>query len=449
MREQLESCWRAAVAAVDAGAAVTRALAHTAPRKQPLHLLAFGKAAPAMAEAATAWLTAHGRSPAGGVVIGPDEDSIRRAAGHTVPLEQSWGDHPVPAAASYRAAEAVARAVSAVGPGDAAMVLLSGGTSSLIAAPIPGLSDSDLRRLWRLLLDSGLDIHAMNAVRRHFTRWSGGRLALALSGRPVDVLAISDVPGDDPASIGSGPCSADPFTAPEIERLLEEAGLFAELPPSLAAMLRGTRPLAPTAQPGDGALADVHTRVIASNEDAVRAAADRARSLDWHVQIRPEPLTGDAAAAGAFLAEQLVGAVTESPSEPRCIVSGGETTVSLGSSAPVGGRCQELALAAARVLRRADAGARVALLAAGTDGRDGPTDAAGAVVDGETWRRICAAGRDPDADLASHDSYRALNAAGALFRTGSTGTNVMDLVIGVRVPAGWNSSAANPDVRQG
>jgi glycerate-2-kinase len=296
--------------------------------------------------------------------------------------------------------------------------------------------------VWRLLLESGLDIHAMNAVRRRFTRWGGGRLALALAGRAVDVLAISDVPGDDPATIGSGPCAADPLTPADVARLLQDADLLGRLPPAIAGMLRDAPDAVVTTTPGHAALARVRTRIIASNGDAVRGAAARARELGWETRIVSEPLTGPAAAAGARVAAALLlggGTGEASPAAPRCLIAGGETTVALGdaagcggSAAPAGGRCQELALAAARVLAGAGTGGGTALLAAGTDGRDGPTDAAGAVVDGHTWHAVRAAGRDPAADLVCHESYAALGATGALLRTGPTGTNVMDVVIGVR-----------------
>jgi hydroxypyruvate reductase len=331
--------------------------------------------------------------------------------------------------------------VHRVVPGDAVVVLLSGGTSSLVGAPVAGVSEADLDALWRLLLESGLDIHTMNAVRRRFTRWGGGRLAVALAGRSVDVLAISDVPGDDPADIGSGPCAADPLTAADVERLLGAAGLLPRLPPALVALLRDPTPALRTPGRSHPAIAAVRTRIVASNRDAVRAAAAHARGLGWKVRAASAPLTGDARAAGARTAAGLLHTALDGAgvhSETVCIVAGGETTVALGprgiedDAAPHGGRCQELALAAARVLAGSGAGPAAALLAAGTDGRDGPTDAAGAVVDGDTWQAIRAAGRDPARDLAMHDSYPALDAAAALLRTGATGTNVMDLVIAAR-----------------
>ena len=427
LREQLESVWRAAVAAVEPGAAVARALADKAPPRDAVHLLALGKAAIPMAQAAVAWLAEHGRRPAGGLVVTAEVPHPTEAL---QPLAVVVGDHPVPRVASRDAAAAVANAVDSMGPADAVVVLLSGGTSSLVAAPAAGVSGADLARLWELLLASGLDIHQTNAVRRRFTRWGGGRLARALAGRPTKVLAISDVPGDVVASIGSGPCAADPMTAADVERLLVDAGLLDVLPGSLTALLRDPSALG-TIAAGDPVFTTVETHIVASNDDAVAAAVAHARALGWDVALPPVHLAGEAAAAGRELAERLAGATAQSD-QPFCLVAGGETTVATGVGAPPGGRCQELALAAAEVLARVGAGGGVVLFAAGTDGRDGPTDAAGAVVDGDTWGRIGGAGRDPAADLARHASHAALAAAGALIRTGPTGTNVMDVVLGAR-----------------
>jgi hydroxypyruvate reductase len=431
------------VNAVEPGAAVRRALAGSPPPPQPVHVVALGKAAPAMADAALRWLEDGRRTASGGIVVAPPgaAPADRGESGAGV-LVRVGGDHPIPGAASRRAAAALAGVVDRVGAGDAVLVLLSGGTSSLVGAPVAGVSEADLDALWRLLLESGLDIHAMNAVRRRFTRWGGGRLAVALAGRPVDVLAISDVPGDDPADIGSGPCAADPLTTADVEGLLHSAGLLPRLPPALVTLLREAPPALRTPGRGDPATAAVRTRIVASNRDAVRAAAAHARALGWNVQEAASPLTGDAAATGARTAAALLQTARDhagARSGRVCLVAGGETTVALGGrgiadddAAPPGGRCQELALAAARVMAGAAAGPGAALLAAGTDGRDGPTDAAGAVIDGDTWQAIRAAGRDPARDLAMHDSYAALDAAGALLRTGATGTNVMDLVIAAR-----------------
>lgn len=195
-----------------------------------------------------------------------------------------------------------------------------------------------------------------------------------------------------------------------------------------------------TPKPGDPAFTNVRAQVIVSNRHAVEAAAARAREIGFdEVIISPTPLAGEASIAGVRLASELLARrkLARGAYRSRCVLWGGETTVTLGtarSTPGLGGRSQELALAAARSLADAgDTASGIALLAAGTDGRDGPTDAAGAIVDGLTWTAVSAAGRDPAADLAGHDAYRALDAASALLRTGYTGTNVMDVAFGLIV----------------
>jgi glycerate-2-kinase len=314
-------------------------------------------------------------------------------------------------------------------------LLLSGGASSLLAAPVDGMAPNDLTALYALLLGSGLDIAAMNRIRKRFSRWGGGRLARALAPAPVRGFVVSDVIGDDLAAIGSGPCVPDPTTASEVRQLLEDARLWDRIPATARRLVTSSESgeTAETPKPGDAAFARVTLEVIASNRLALEAAAKRAAELGLASVVAETPLAGEASTAGASVAATLLQHCP--PSEipqpaRRCFIWGGETTVTLGEVPPgAGGRCQELALAAARALAGAPAG--LGLLAAGTDGRDGPTDAAGAVVDGDTWRAIAAAGRDPGHDLAAHDAYRALDAAGALLKVGLTGTNVMDVVIGI------------------
>jgi glycerate 2-kinase len=394
-------------------------------------VLALGKAAVPMAREAVDTLARSGSEPAGGLAVPPAACPAPHPSIRVVP-----GDHPEPGAGSLAAAEALARTVGAIGPEDEVWVLLSGGATSLLAAPIEGVSPDELRALYALLLGSGLDITAMNRIRKRFSRWGGGRLARVLAPARVRVFVVSDVIGDDLASIGSGPCVPDPATAAEVRGILEAAGLWERVPGAVRRALLATESgeTAETPKPGDQAFARVTHDLIASNRLAVDAAARRATALGLAAEVARTPLAGEAATAGERVAATLLQhcgpAEIAQHSPRRCFIWGGETTVTLGDMRPgLGGRCQELALAAARVL----AGVRpeVALLAAGTDGRDGPTDAAGAIVDGSTWSAIARTGRDPARDLAAHDAHPALDAAGALLRTGLTGTNVMDVVIGV------------------
>jgi glycerate 2-kinase len=407
------------------------------PSASSVHLIALGKAAHAMAAGALAEMAATGREPAGGVIVAPT---------HAPPphpnLRVAIGDHPVPATGSAAAAAAIGDAVGAVGPHDHVLALISGGGTALAAAPATdalavGVTQHDLGRLYELLLGSGADVVAMNDVRKRFCRWFGGRLAAALAPARVHALIVSDVLGDALASISSGPCAPDPLTAANVVGLLRHHRLLDALPPSATAYLNAvTRGDAPeTPKPNDPAFDAVDAQVIVSNGHALEAAAAHARAHGIEdVTIVQAPLAGEASISGVRMASELIARRKRQRGVRRaqCIVWGGETTVTLGASPGQGGRNQELALAAARSLHDAGEHATgIALLSAGTDGRDGPTDAAGAIVDSLTWHAITAAGRDPDADLASHNAYQALDAAGTLIRVGYTGTNVMDIVIGL------------------
>ena len=423
--------------------------------KQRVWVFAIGKAAHVMAAATVGVLQRSLHEIAGGIIVSTDAEPSPHPT-----LIVTTGDHPVPGAHSFRAAQRLGDLCTGLRPTDAIIILLSGGATSLIAAPARGIADNDLIALFELLLGSGLAIGEMNAVRRRFTRWGGGRLALALAPRSAYCLALSDVVGDDLATIGSGPCVPDPTSAREVARILEQAGLTKRLPPSVRDFLTGsTRGVIPeTLKPNHPAFAHVSARVVANNRAALDGAAVRAFELGLPARIVTAPLTGEAAVGGAELARSLLALREMTPrGERRCLVWGGETTVKLGrplrigskragaaagtssgtlavvqDAQPLGGRCQEFALAAARVLGAAgEHAAGITLLAAGTDGRDGPTDAAGATVDATTWAAIRAAGFNPDDALATHSSYAALDAANALLKPGATGTNVMDIVIGL------------------
>jgi hydroxypyruvate reductase len=394
-RDALLDVFTAALAAVSPDRLTPAALDRSPPPDRPTHIIALGKAAPGMAHAAAAWLAERGLEIAGGVVVHaggpkPDPRSAATVRGHPR-LWSLAGDHPVPGRRSLAAAEAIGQAVARVGPGEPVFVLVSGGTSSLAGAPADGEDPASLAPFFERLLASGADVRELNAERRRVLRWGGGRLAAALAGARVTCVILSDVPGGHPEDVGSGPCAGD--------------------------------------RPG------VTTVLAGSNDDAIRAAVARARALGWDAAPACEVLRGDAAAAGRRLAARLTALADASSERVRCLIWGGETTVRLGADAGQGGRSQELALAAARVFAPPGSGVRCALLAAGTDGRDGPTDAAGAVVDGQTWEAIAAAGLEPAAHLARHDAYPALAAAGALLRMGPTGTNVADLAIGLALPA--------------
>ena len=410
--------FRAAVAGADAGSAAA-ALGRDPLPRGPVRVLAVGKAAAPMAAAAIRRLKEEGREIVGGLAVG-----VAPGPPLAPGIELLAGDHPVPGARSFAAARRLADEVAHHRPHEVALVLLSGGASSLVAAPVAGVREAELAALFERLLASGADIGRMNAVRKRFLRWGAGRLAAALAPAEVRCLAVSDVAGDDPATIGSGPCVADPWTAAAV---LAAAGPLGVLSPALRSRLdveaRGERPETP--KPGDPRLAHARTEVVLANRHALDAAAAAARRLGRSVELVAEELTGSAGDAGVACADRLMAA------DADVVLWGGETTVALEPGSGRGGRAQELALAAAgRLAERGATG--IALLAAGTDGRDGPTDAAGAVVDPGSWARCAAAGLDPAEALRRHDAYPALDAAGDLLRSGHTGTNVRDVVIGVR-----------------
>ena len=428
-RETLEYCFGAAVAAADPQRALATALAGEPVPRGPVYIVAAGKAAAAMAEAVVRWLESNRLAPAGGVIV----SNVDGPAPHRS-LQRLVGEHPVPAAGSHRAAETIHHLVGTM-PSDATvLVALSGGTSSLIAGPLPGLAMADVTAAFEVLLRSGLDIDAVNAIRKRITRWSAGRLALACQPGTVRCWAISDVPGDASHVIGSGPCTADPWTRDRVAALLDAGDLRSQLPAALAAAF-----VRETLKPDQLQTPDV--TVVASNADARLGAARGAQERGLVQRIADGHLTGEAADIGRTIATQAMRTAREWHTQnealrdegladrvrPLLLIWGGETTVALGDSAGRGGRNQELALAAARMLEVSPH--PVTILAAGTDGRDGATDAAGAVVDPASWQQLIDAGISPDAALAAHDAYPALDAIGALLRTGPTGTNVMDLVL--------------------
>jgi glycerate 2-kinase len=402
LRQELLVIFEAALAAVNGATVVRERLRRRSPGG-PLHLVAIGKASCAMARGAHEVL--GGR--------------IRRALvvtkeGYAEPLP--WpvleAGHPYPDARSLEAGAQLLDFIAPIPEADEVLVLLSGGASALVEVLPDGVNLAQLDEVTRWLLGSGFDIAAMNAVRKRLSRIKGGRLAALLSPRRVTCFAISDVPGEDPRAIGSGPLTADPAL---------QAPLHAALPAEITALLRACPP-AP--RPHDDCFENVRYEIVAGLDDALRAAQVAAHARGWRCDIHAQRLAGEAVECGARLARQLLAA------EAGVVqVWGGESTVVLPRSPGRGGRNQSLALAAARVLRGHD---DVVMLAAGSDGSDGPTDDAGALVDGQTVERGETAGLDADIALVGADAGTFLEASGDLIQTGPTGTNVTDLVFGLR-----------------
>jgi glycerate 2-kinase len=357
---------------------------------------------------------------AGGLVIVPP--------GYACPLRRvrvRVASHPVPDRRGLAATRALLDLLQRR-PRDPVWVVISGGASSLLVAPAPGLTLDDLRRTGALLLASGARIDEINAVRTHLSAVAGGQLAGRLAGRPAAALVLSDVPGDDLAVIGSGPTVADPTTFADAARVVRAYDIEQRLP------LRVRRHLAcgvadtakPKVRPG------MPTVLLGGNATACAGAAHAARACRYEPVVRlRHPLTGDPAIAARRVAARVRALRARAVGgNSAVLIAGGETTPRLAPGVRYGrgGRNQELALEVARLLAGEPGWA---LLCAGTDGIDGPTDAAGAFVDGGTMARAARAGWAIERALARHDVYPLLAAIGALHRPGPTGTNVADIAL--------------------
>lgn len=356
-------------------------------------------------------------SPGGlhGVVSGP------RGDGDLAPgLEWFDASHPSPNPASEAAGRRALAGAAECRPDGMLVVLLSGGASSLLAVPAPGLTLQDKIATARALMEAGVPIADLNCVRKHLSAIKGGRLGAA-AGRSV-TLAISDVHGpvpDDPSVIGSGITVADPTTFAEALSIVRAAGV-AKLPAAVTHHLE--RGADETPKPGDRRLAESRYEVIGTRQLAMEGAARAARALGYAVEIFPEASSGEARVAGAaFAARVLSHAVA---GRPLCAIGSGETTVRVTGTG-LGGRNQEFVLGAIRTM--AQTATPAVLGSAGTDGIDGPTDAAGAMVDRSSATRAAALGLDAAAALSNNASYDFFKALGDLITWGPTGTNVGDI----------------------
>lgn len=419
-REFLLEVFRAAIAAADPRAATRQAVTQLDDLDLPVWVIAIGKGAHGMASGAVEALRERRVGVTGGLVVAHDPD-----ASSTHGLEAIEGDHPTPSRRSFAAADRLSDVASRTTSDADALVLVSGGATSLIAAPIPPITGQDLQRAFDVLLGSGADIGLMNAARKRLLRFGAGRLALALGTRRIYCLIASDVVGNDLASIASGPCVPDRSSAQHTRDRLVAAGAWEALPNTarrfIDDMAEGRTSDVPAAD--HPRFSTTSASVILDRTHAERGAAEQARRFGASVEVRPGPLSGDAATAGRQFVSTL-----DRHANLHCVIWSGETTVTLGSTHGDGGRCQEFALACAIELEAVNARG-ITILAAGTDGRDGPTDAAGAIVDSQTCERMRARGVDPGEALRTHTSYDALSNADALMKTGPTGTNVNDVVI--------------------
>lgn len=392
-----------------------------------VYLVAIGKAAGRMAEAAEEVL---GNLVRGGVVAVPRGSrlpSLRRARA----VEAS---HPYPDEGSVEAGRLALEAAEAARSASCPLlVLLSGGGSALAEVPVQGVSLGELREVTELLLRCGAPIDEVNAVRKHLSLLKGGQLAAAAYPSPVLTLALSDVVGDRLDVIASGPTVPDPSTYEEALQVLQQYGLKGKVSKSVVEHLeRGLRGEVPeTPKPGDNRLSTARARVIGSNVVALQAMAEYARQLGLNALVLTSRVRGEAReAAKALSAIALEVKQSSLPvAPPVALLCGGETTVTVRGKGR-GGRCQEFALSAALQI---EGEVGIAVAAVGSDGVDGPTDVAGAVVDGETAERARRARLDPLKFLEDNDSYKFFKAVGGHVRTGYTGTNVNDFYIAVVV----------------
>lgn len=350
--------------------------------------------------------------------------------GHRLPtrvVELCEASHPLP---DERGVEATRRLVDLARRAendDVLLAVLSGGGSALLTWPAEGLTLADLQATTDVLLRSGATIQELNVVRRHLDRVKGGGLVRLAGPAPLLTLALSDVVGDDPAAIASGPTVADPTTFADACEVLARYGLWSSVPAPVADLLqRGARgELADTLKPGDAALARTRHVIVGGNRLAAEAVARRARDLGLAGAVLTTSVQGEARDVGAHLAGlALELAAGRGPLPlPACLVLGGEATVTVRGPGR-GGRNQEAALAAAIAL---DGVPGVAVACLGTDGEDGPTPAAGAAVDGTTVARARVRGLDAATHLDRNDSFPFFAALGDHLTTGPTGTNVCDL----------------------
>jgi hydroxypyruvate reductase len=433
LREHAQAVFRAGLEAVDPVRAVGKyverngdrldvgGLSYDLSKFERIFVVGAGKASAAMGQAVEAAL--------GDRIT---EGLINVKYGHVLPLKTirvTEAGHPVPDEAGLDGARAILSLLGTTGSRDLVLCLLSGGGSALLPLPAQGLSLADKQEMTRLLLESGANIQEINALRKHVSGIKGGLLARAVYPSTLITLILSDVIGDDLDSIASGPTVPDGTTFQDCLDVIERYGLAGRMPPCVLDLLEqgagGKRPETPKA--GDPAFAQTQNLIVAGNIQALQAARAKAEELGYQTLLLSSTIDGetrDAARVHAALAREI--RTSGNPiAPPACLLSGGETTVTIRGKG-LGGRNQEFVLAAALAIAGLE---NTVVLSAGTDGTDGPTDAAGAVADGRTVARAREKGLDALTSLRDNDSYRFFQPLGDLLITGPTLTNVMDLRI--------------------
>jgi hydroxypyruvate reductase len=418
LRKDAKAILKAALAAADPTAAVEEALRkrRDLDRYQRIFVTGAGKAGGTMARAAEKIL---GKRIFAGCVAVKDGDTAKcrrielRPCGHPVPDERGVG-----------AAGRIADLCIQAGARDLVIFLASGGASALTPYPAPPISLEEKRETTKLMLASGATIHELNALRKHISQFKGGQLARMAAPAHVVSLILSDVVGDDLGVIGSGPTVPDDSTFGTALAVLDRYGLRARVPLTVRQRLEAGEETGEeeTPKPGDALFENVENIIVGNNQKSLEAAARAAKALGYRTLILASTIEGetrDVARMHAAIARQIRKS-GQPLRPPACVISGGETTVTIRGPGK-GGRNQEFALAAAIDIAGLE---NTLIMSAGTDGTDGPTDAAGAVADGETVGRSKRSAKEA---LAENDSYPFFAALGDLIITGSTGTNVMDL----------------------
>jgi len=439
-RDQLQALFFAAVAAVDPRSLISRLIQkeqdglliqlpgsgsslYRFPLTGRVLLIGAGKGAGLLAQGLEQLLEDQTIE---GVVVVP--------VGQKIDLQRVavvYGEHPLPGRGSVEGANAIFDVLAQKRPDDLICFCLTGGASSLLVSPVKSVSLAEKTTVNQLLLACGADIHEVNSVRKHLSRIKGGGLARAAFPTQIVSFILSDVLDDDVSTIGSGPTAPDPSTFVDVWEIVERYSLLDQLPFSVRTHLSSGRQglQQETPKPGDKIFSAVHNLLVGSNRLALEAAARTARTLGFSLHFLPTPLSGNTTETARAFARTLR-SLRRANQEVLCVLAGGETTVHVTGTGK-GGRNQEFALVVAEELQGEKGWA---LLSAGTDGIDGPTDAAGAFVDGNSIDRARQKGFVPSLILKENDSYSFFSALGDLFVPGPTGTNVMDIKIALLWP---------------
>lgn len=428
IRQDAVSIFQAGIAAADSYQAVKR---HLVPELfgscSKVHLIAFGKAACAMAQAAqeiipVGMLAGRGLAVTNYENITPIDN-----------VDVIGASHPLPDAAGLNGALIIADRVRNAQQNELVLVLVSGGGSALIPYPAGQITLQEKIAATDLLLASGATINQINCVRKHLSRLKGGGLARMAAPAHLHALILSDVLGDDLSSIASGPTVADNTTYADAIEIFKAKGVWDQVPINVRQHLEQGKlgAIAETPKPGDDVFKNTGQTLIGSNAISVHAMLQAAHNLGYEIKLYSDHLCGEAREEAEKLA---IRAKALTVNKPIALLAGGETTVTLKGDGR-GGRNQEMALAFAIAAEQQGLTGNWAFLSGGTDGRDGPTDAAGGIVDRNTIKRMIQAGINPIELLENNDSYTALKTSDDLVNTGATGTNVADLQILLIQPA--------------